>query len=116
MKETMVACEDAKAEALSAKDQQIAALVANHEEAIASVEAAKAKALSAKDEELALYTQAHQLSNEEHAAVLAEKDREASVVLFQLKESEEAVSELENRIRKLTREKKFLKDELDEVF
>lgn len=115
MKEAMVACEDAKKEALSSKDQELAAVVASHQEAMASLKGTKAAALSAKDAELASYMQEHEVSNDEHAAYVAAKDRETSAVLFQLKESEEAASELENRLRKLTREKKFLKDELDEV-
>jgi hypothetical protein len=113
--ETMAAAEAAKAGALSAKDEELAAFARSHEETLAAAEAAKAEALSAKDEELAAFARGHAVSNEEHAALLAAREREASVAHFQLQEAEAAAEELEGRLRKLAREKKFLKDELDEV-
>ena len=38
-----------------------------------------------------------------------------TAAVFQLKEAEDQTDGLETRLRKLTREKKFLKDELDEA-
>jgi len=92
---------DAAAEALVAREESLAA--------------AHGAALAAKENELAAFAAEHHLSNSEHAAAVAEKAREVAVVTYQLKEAEEAAGALEAKCRKLTREKKFLSDELQEV-
>ena len=55
MEETLAATEAAKAEALFAKDEELAAFARSHEETLAAAEAAKAEALLAKDEKLAAF-------------------------------------------------------------
>ena len=71
--------------------------------------------MALKGEELEAYKAAHSIPNAEHSAVLEAKDRELAVAAFQLKEAEAAVDVVEAKCRKLTREKKFLSDELQEV-
>lgn len=55
------------------------------------------------------------MSNEEHQARMAAKEHELLVAAAMLKQSEDTVDEVEAKLRKTLREKKFLSDELQEV-
>jgi chromosome segregation ATPase len=72
--------------------------------------------LKEKEQVVLSYQQNYSVSNEQHKHELDEVHQQCDMLKLQLKESEENNDELETKIRKMTRELKFLKEELDKVW
>ena len=83
-------------------------LKASHRDEITEQAAAAAGAF---DE----YRRGHSVSNDEFTAMVRAKDHELGVSTALLRESEVNCTELEAKLRKMSRENKYLADELQEV-
>jgi chromosome segregation ATPase len=93
LKEQAKACEDAKQELYIKFESQ----------------------LKEKEQVVLSYQQNYSISNEQHKHELDQVHQQCDMLKLQLKESEENYDDLEATLRKMTREQKFLKEELDKV-